>query len=91
MHDTRQVRTDRVQVDRVLQPGRERGHGAVGVVPGRLNRRSTTCCTRRRSGLNRAAAISVAAATSTGEENDAAPARATTAAYTPTSSPVTIA
>ena len=57
----------------------------------RLNRRSTIRCTRRRSGLNSAAAASVAAATSTGEENDAAPASATTPAYTPMSSPVTMA
>ena len=34
MHDTGQVITDRVQVDPVLQPRRERGHGLVGVIPG---------------------------------------------------------
>ena len=34
MHHTGQVITDRVQVDRVLQPGRERRHGLVGVIPG---------------------------------------------------------
>ena len=32
--DTGQVGLDRVQVDSVLQPRRERGHGLVGVIPG---------------------------------------------------------
>ena len=34
LHDTGQVIADRVQVHRVFQPGRERGHGLVRVVPG---------------------------------------------------------
>ena len=58
----------------------------------RLNRRSTTRCTRRRAGLNRAATASVDAATATGEfAEKTCLARSTSPAYTPTSSPVTIA
>ena len=34
VHDTGQVISDRIQVDCVFQPGRERGHGLVGVIPG---------------------------------------------------------
>ena len=34
VHDTGQVIPDRIHVHRVLQPGRERGHGLVGVIPG---------------------------------------------------------
>ena len=34
VHDIGQVILDRIQVHRVLQPGRERGHGLVGVVAG---------------------------------------------------------
>ena len=34
MHDTGQVISDRVQVHRVFQPGRERSHGLVGVIAG---------------------------------------------------------
>jgi hypothetical protein len=33
VHDTGQVIADRFQVDRVFQPGRERGHGLIGVIP----------------------------------------------------------
>ena len=36
LHDTGQVISDRVQVHGVLQPGRERHHGLVGVVPGSI-------------------------------------------------------
>jgi hypothetical protein len=31
LHGTGQVGLDRVQVDGVFEPGRERGHGVVGV------------------------------------------------------------
>ena len=58
-----QVVPDRVQVYGVLQVGRERGHGLVGIVPGPVE---PPVYTRRRTGLNRAAAASVAAATATG-------------------------
>ena len=34
VHDTGKVISDRVQVHRVFQPGRERGHGLIGVIPG---------------------------------------------------------
>ena len=34
LHDAGQVISDRVQVNRVFQPGRERGDGLVGVIPG---------------------------------------------------------
>ena len=34
VHDAGQVILDRIQVEGVLQPGRERGHGLVGVVAG---------------------------------------------------------
>jgi hypothetical protein len=34
VHDTGQVIADRVQVDRVFQAGRERGHRLAGVIPG---------------------------------------------------------
>jgi hypothetical protein len=34
VHDTGQVILDRVQVHGVFQPGRERGHGLVGIVAG---------------------------------------------------------
>jgi len=65
----------------------------------RLNRRSTGRCTRRRTGLNRAAAASVPAAiasapaaTATGVwSRNTCVAISTSPAYTPTSSPVTIA
>jgi hypothetical protein len=60
----------------------------------RLNRRSTIRCTRRRSGLNSAAATRVEPATATGvdsETGSAWVASSTSPAYTPTSSPVTIA
>jgi len=33
LHDVGQLFADGVQVDRVLEPGRERGHGLVSVVP----------------------------------------------------------
>lgn len=39
--DTEHVRLDRVEVHGVLQAGHERGHDFVGVIAGRLNRRST--------------------------------------------------
>ena len=92
MDNTGQVTTDRVQFDRVLQPGRERGHRLVVVVAARLNRRSTIRCTRRRSGLDSAAVVSVEPATATGDDTGSAGvASSTRLAYTPTSSPVTIA
>jgi hypothetical protein len=34
VHGPGQVIADRVEVDRVFQPRRERGHGLVGVIPG---------------------------------------------------------
>jgi hypothetical protein len=34
LHHAGQVAADCVQVDRVLQPGRERGHRGLGVIPG---------------------------------------------------------
>ena len=58
----------------------------------RLNRRSTARCTLRRSGLNSAATASVDPATATGSLTDTTRvASSTIPAYTPTSSPVTIA
>ena len=92
LHDTGQVISDRVQVDRVFQPGRERGHGLVGVIPGPVEPPVHDRCTRRRSGLNNAAAASVAAATATGVcTRNTWVASSTIPAYTPTSRPVTIA
>jgi hypothetical protein len=66
LHDAGQVVTDRVQVDRVLEPGRERGHGLVGVIAGPVEPQVQPPLHRRRTGLNRAAAARVAAATATG-------------------------
>src|SRR5580700_11609418 len=58
----------------------------------RLNRRSTAFWTRRRSGLNSAAAARVEAATATGVwTRNTWVVSSTSPAYTPTSSPVTIA
>ncbi|MGH3149715.1 MAG: hypothetical protein ACRDOB_03155 [Streptosporangiaceae bacterium] len=58
----------------------------------RLKRRSTVRWTRRRSGLNSAAAARVAAATATGVWiRSTSVASSTRPAYTPTSSPVTMA
>jgi hypothetical protein len=58
----------------------------------RLNRRATARCTRRRSGLNSAAATSVDAATEAEDENvSRCVVSRTSPAYTPISSPVTIA
>ncbi len=41
LHDAGRLLAGGVRVDRILQPDRERGHGLVAVIPGRLNRRST--------------------------------------------------
>ena len=58
----------------------------------RLNRRSTVRWTRRRSGLNSAATARVDPATATGSLIDTSRvASSTIPAYTPTSSPVTMA
>ena len=69
VHDRKQVGLHSVEVHGVPEPGREGGHGLVGVVAGPVESPSTTRCTRRRSGLNSAAAASVAAATATGVRN----------------------
>ena len=70
LRDPGQVVADRVQVDGVFQPCRERGDGLAGVsYRARLNRRSTACWTRTRTGLNSAAAASVEVAMATGVWN----------------------
>jgi len=87
-----QVVADRVQVDGVLEADGEGGDRRVGVIAGRLNRRSTTRWTRCRTGLNNAAAARVAAATATGDLTlSTCVASSTSPAYTPTSNPVTMA
>ncbi len=65
VNDAGQVISDRVQVHRILQPGRERHYHLVGVIA-RPVELAVARWTRDRSGLNRAAAMSVDPATAAG-------------------------
>ena len=69
LHRAGQVVADRVQVDRVLQTGRELGYGLVGVVTGAVEPAVDRVLHPPPHRCERAAAASVEAATATGELN----------------------
>ena len=91
-HDAGQVVPDRVTVYGVLQAGRERGHRPVCVIPGPVEppvHGALDAVAQRVEQRPRPPAST--AATATGARRGTRVASSTSPAYTPTSSPVTIA